>query len=123
MCGFTAGGIGAAVGNPADLILIRMQTDGTLPEAKRRNYKSFGNAVTRIISEEGFFSLWKGGTPTVVRAMVSNVGMFATYEEAKERLYKLLPNNTTIAWLIATFLSGTICAVSALPFDNAKTKL
>ena len=40
-----AGGIGAFVANPADLILIRMQADGTLPPEQRRNYK---NAIYNI---------------------------------------------------------------------------
>ncbi|RZS12978.1 hypothetical protein BHM03_00044491 [Ensete ventricosum] len=34
--GLTAGAIGACVGSPADLALIRMQADATLPAAQRR---------------------------------------------------------------------------------------
>ena len=37
--GLTAGGLGALVGSPADLSLIRMQSDATLPVERRRNYK------------------------------------------------------------------------------------
>jgi solute carrier family 25 oxoglutarate transporter 11 len=37
---FCAGGIAAMISNPADLILIRMQADGTLPPEQRRNYKN-----------------------------------------------------------------------------------
>jgi hypothetical protein len=33
MCGLGAGAIGAAVGNPADLAMVRMQADGRLPMA------------------------------------------------------------------------------------------
>ena len=36
--GLAAGGLGALVGSPADLSLIRMQSDATLPPEKRRNY-------------------------------------------------------------------------------------
>lgn len=35
------------VGSPADLSLIRMQSDSTLPAAQRRNYKGVGDALTR----------------------------------------------------------------------------
>ena len=87
----TAGGIAAAAGSPADLILIRMQADTTLPADQRRNYKSVFDAARRIPAEEGATSLWKGGVPTVTRAMALNLGMFATYEEAKERFSKALP--------------------------------
>ena len=37
---FFAGGIAAFISNPADLILVRMQADGTLPVEQRRNYKN-----------------------------------------------------------------------------------
>jgi len=46
------------------------------------------NAIKRIPKEEGILNLWKGGVPTVVRAMSLNLGMFTTYEESKERLTK-----------------------------------
>ena len=45
--GLTAGGLGALVGSPADLTLIRMQADNTLPVASRRNYKNVGDAMAR----------------------------------------------------------------------------
>ena len=38
MCGLAAGGLGALVGSPADLTLIRMQADTNLPVEQRRNY-------------------------------------------------------------------------------------
>ena len=47
MAGLTAGGLGALVGSPADLTLIRMQADNTLPVASRRNYKGVGDAMAR----------------------------------------------------------------------------
>jgi len=92
-CSLAAGGLGSIVGTPADLILIRMQNDSTLPAEQRRNYTSVFNAMRRIPSEEGVLSLWKGGFPTMVRAMALNLGMFTTYEESKERLTKAMPNN------------------------------
>jgi solute carrier family 25 oxoglutarate transporter 11 len=45
----TAGGIGSFVGNPADLCLVRMQADSTLPPDQRRNYTGVGNALVRIV--------------------------------------------------------------------------
>ena len=46
--GLTAGGLGALVGSPADLTLIRMQADSTLPAASRRNYKGVGDAMVSV---------------------------------------------------------------------------
>ena len=40
LCGLGAGAMGAAVGNPADLAMVRMQADGRLPAELRRNYKA-----------------------------------------------------------------------------------
>lgn len=118
-----AGGIGSIFGTPADLALIRMQSDSTLPFDQRRNYKNVFDAFSRIISEEGFLSCWKGATPTVVRAMSLNLGMLATYDESKERLSKYLGKSPNAVWVLSSFISGGIAAAMSLPFDNVKTKL
>jgi solute carrier family 25 oxoglutarate transporter 11 len=122
-CSLTAGGIGSLVGTPADLILVRMQSDSTLPVDQRRNYKSVFDAGRRIISDEGFLKMFTGCSPTVIRAMVLNLGMLTTYEEAKERLAKAMPNNKTLSWVMASFMSGAVASTMTLPFDNAKTKV
>lgn len=118
-----AGGIGSFVGCPADLILIRMQADTMLPMDQRRNYTSVFDAFRRIPAEEGVSGLWKGGVPTMIRAMALNLAMFTTYEEAKERFAVAMPNNQSLAWFLASFLAGSCAATASLPFDNAKTKL
>merc|ERR1719184_483121 len=61
--GMTAGGVGAFVGTPAEVALIRMTSDGSLPVEKRRNYSSVFNASARIYKEEGVTTLWRGTTP------------------------------------------------------------
>ena len=45
--GLAAGGLGSLVGSPADLTLIRMQADSTLPLEQRRNYKGVVDAMAR----------------------------------------------------------------------------
>lgn len=65
-----------------------MQTDEKMPKELRRNYTSFMNALMRIPKEEGVLTLWKGAGPTVVRAVVLNLGMLAPFDEAKEQLMK-----------------------------------
>ena len=93
ICSLSAGFIGAYIGNPADLALVRMQNDTVLPPEQRRNYKNVVDAFSRIVKEEGVTALWKGSIPTVCRAMSLNFGMLAPYDEAKERLKKMA--NTT----------------------------
>lgn len=84
LCGLTAGAIGASVGSPADLALIRMQADATLPVAQRRNYSNAFHALYKIVADEGVLALWKGAGPTVVRAMALNMGMLASYDQSVE---------------------------------------
>ncbi len=79
--GLAAGGLGALVGSPADLSLVRMQSDSTLPLERRRNYTSVTNALTRIVKDEGAMGLFKGAGPTVVRAMALNMGMLASNDQ------------------------------------------
>lgn len=45
MCGGT---MGSFISNPAEVALIRMTADGTLPPGKRRNYKNAFNALGRL---------------------------------------------------------------------------
>ena len=116
-----AGGLGAVVGNPADLALIRMQSDHTLPVEKRRNYNGVVNALTRIAREEGFFSLWRGCGPTVARAMALNFGMLGPYDQAKETLMKNFGNFQGIG-ITSSCIAAFFACLFSLPFDNVKTK-
>jgi hypothetical protein len=45
LAGLAAGGLGAFVGNPADLALIRMQSDGLHPASDRANFRGVGDAL------------------------------------------------------------------------------
>lgn len=101
-----------------------MQSDETLPLEQRRNYKHFFDAASRIVKEEGFLSLWKGATPTVVRAMSLNLGMLVAYDEAKERLEQYIAKERAkTIYVLSSIISGTVAATMSLPFDNFKTKL
>ncbi|KOB64128.1 putative Mitochondrial 2-oxoglutarate/malate carrier protein, partial [Operophtera brumata] len=81
LLGITAGSIGAFVGTPAEVALIRMTADGRLPVEQRRNYKNVVDALMRIVREEGVLKLWRGATPTVCRAMVVNAAQLSTYSQ------------------------------------------
>lgn len=121
----TAGFVGALVGTPADLALVRFQSDATLPAAERRNYKHVGDAFTRIIKEEGIMALWKGSFPTILRALAMNIMMLTSNDEIKELLVKYKgqakPDMTTV--LTASAISGFLSSFVSLPFDNIKTKM
>ena len=113
--GLTAGGLAAMIGNPADLALIRMQSDGLKPAAERKNYKSVIDALKSIAKAEGVGALWAGAAPTVVRAMALNFGQLAFFSEAKQRLKDSNMSPRAVAGFFASFFS--------LPFDFVKTRL
>lgn len=45
-----------------------------------------GNALTRIVKEEGIGGLFTGAGPTVVRAMALNMGMLASNDQVRRVL-------------------------------------
>merc|ERR1712100_550718 len=86
ICALSAGGIAAVAGTPADLALIRMQSDSMLPPEQRRNYRGVFHALGSIASSDGPLGLFKGAVPTATRAMARNFGMLAFNAQAKEML-------------------------------------
>ena len=119
---FFAGGIAAFVSNPADLILVRMQADGTLPVEQRRNYKNVFDGMARVISDEGFTKLWRGCLPTIARACTINLALLAPFEEFKARLKNVITNIHTRT-IVSSLMASFIGSFASLPMDNAKTKL
>jgi solute carrier family 25 oxoglutarate transporter 11 len=120
--GLMAGGLGAMVGSPADLSLIRMQADSTLPIERRRNYKSVVDALVRIVKEDGAKGLFTGAGPTVVRAMSLNMGMLASNDQAKE-LLKEAGASDKMSVLGGATIAGFIASAFSLPFDFVKTRM
>ena len=121
--GMTAGGLASVVGNPAEVALIRMTSDGRLPPIDRRNYKSVFDALGRITSEEGVTTLWRGCVPTIARAMVVNAAQLATYSQAKQFLLSnQLLNDNIGCHFVASMISGFATTVASMPVDIAKTR-
>ncbi|KAG6532974.1 mitochondrial uncoupling protein 5-like [Zingiber officinale] len=123
--GLISGAIGAAVGNPADVAMVRMQADGRLPPEQRRNYRSVVDAVGRMAREEGVGKLWRGAGLTVNRAMIVTAAQLATYDQAKEAILrrrgaKADGLGTHVA---ASFTAGLVAAVASNPVDVIKTRV
>jgi len=122
--GMTAGASGAFVGTPAEVALIRMTSDGSLPADKRRNYSSVFNALARIYKEEGVTTLWRGATPTMARAMVVNAAQLATYSQAKQIILGTgYIQDGIFCHFVASMISGLVTTIASMPVDIAKTRL
>ena len=123
--GLVAAGVGAAVGNPADVAMVRMQADGRLPLAERRNYAGVGDAIGRMARDEGVRSLWRGSSLTVNRAMIVTASQLATYDQAKEAiLARRGPGADGLATHVAaSFTAGIVAAAASNPVDVVKTRM
>lgn len=124
VAGLIAGGIGAAVGNPADVAMVRMQADGRLPISQRRNYKSVIDAITQMSKSEGVTSLWRGSSLTVNRAMLVTASQLASYDQFKETILKKGSIKDGLAvHVTASFAAGFVAAVASNPIDVIKTRV
>ncbi|CAN8230668.1 unnamed protein product [Cochlearia groenlandica] len=122
--GLVAGGIGAAVGNPADVAMVRMQADGRLPLSQRRNYLGVKDAISRMVKQEGVVSLWRGSSLTVNRAMIVTAAQLASYDEFKEGIVERgLMKDGLGTHVAASFAAGFVAAVASNPVDVVKTRV
>merc|ERR1712121_19515 len=122
--GMTAGGSAAFIGTPAEVALIRMTSDGSLPADKRRNYSSVFNALARIYKEEGLTTLWRGATPTMARAMVVNAAQLASYSQAKQAILNSgYIQDGIFCHFVASMISGLVTTIASMPVDIAKTRI
>ncbi|XP_078034041.1 mitochondrial 2-oxoglutarate/malate carrier protein [Augochlora pura] len=120
----TAGSMGAFVGTPAEVALVRMATDGRLPREQRRNYKNVFHAFAMIAKNEGILALWRGTIATMGRAIVVNISQLATYSQAKFLIASKLNMEDGIKLhFLASMLSGFLTTFNSMPFDIAKTRI
>lgn len=117
-----SGAVGGLAGNPFDIAMVRMQADGQAPVEQRRGYTNVFTALGRIVKEEGILTLWRGSVPMVFRAIAMNTGMMASYDQSKELLAPYTGKGKTTS-LIASAISGFVCAFTTLPFDLIKCRM
>jgi len=122
VCALSAGGIAAVMGTPADLALIRMQSDSMLPMEQRRNYRGVFHALGSIAGADGVTGLFKGWLPTATRAMALNFGMLAFNAQAKEML-KDAGAPAPVQVFGASAIAGFFASFFSLPFDFVKTQI
>jgi hypothetical protein len=99
LAGGMSGAVGSALANPTDLIKIRMQT---YPPA----YSSTWQALRAIMFHEGLRGLYKGVTPSMIRAIILTASQLPTYDHTK---YYLLG----AGWLEEGYLLHTVSSMIA----------
>jgi len=118
----STGAIAATIGCPIDVVLVRMQADTMAPAAEKRGYRNVFHAMFSVASNEGVGTLWRGCLPLVYRGASMNLGMLASYDQAKQILTELNGDNFGTK-LASSAVSGFSCAFASLPFDLIKSRL
>lgn len=120
-----SGAVGSFFGNPFDVVLVRFQSDHTLPPEQRRNYKGIIDAFRRMLGEEGLTSFWKGYTISLLRACAMTSVMLTTNDEVKQVVNRVrgVQKADMKTNLASAAISGVACSFCSLPFDNIKTKI
>ena len=119
----SAGGLASWMANPAEVALVRMQSDGMRPAAQRANYRSVFHALINIARNEGIRGLWRGSGPTVTRACATNFGQLAFFAESKDQLRRRTTLSDQTQTFTASAIAGFFAAFFSLPFDFMKTRL
>jgi solute carrier family 25 oxoglutarate transporter 11 len=122
VCALGAGGLAALLGNPADLALIRMQSDSMLPAAERAGYTNVFTTLGLIMKSDGVGGLMAGAAPTASRAMALNFGMLAFNASAKDLLQSQGVTGAPQV-LGASAIAGFFASFFSLPFDFVKTQM
>jgi solute carrier family 25 uncoupling protein 8/9 len=79
LAGMTTGAIGISVANPTDVVKIRMQAQGRLPP-DQRPYTNSMDCYKKIVNATGFFGLWIGVVPNIMRNSIINAAELASYD-------------------------------------------
>nr|POF21421.1 mitochondrial uncoupling protein 4 [Quercus suber]POF21422.1 mitochondrial uncoupling protein 4 [Quercus suber] len=122
--GLIADAISAAVGNPADVAMVRMQADGRLLMAQRRNYKGVTDAISQMAKQEGVASLWRGSALMVNRAMIMTASQLDSYDQFKEMIIENhVMNDGLGTHVTASFAAGFVASVASNLVDVIKMRV
>lgn len=122
--GASAGACAAFISCPAEVTLVRISNDSTLPLDQRRNYKSVLDAFQRILKEEGVKTFFSGSGPFVNRAILVGAVQVGTYDQFRD-MYKSYFGITNELQNVfcAAMTSGFIYSTVTMPLETAKNRM
>ncbi|GAB7339733.1 hypothetical protein MBLNU457_6298t1 [Dothideomycetes sp. NU457] len=126
VCAGASGGLAGMIGNPTEIVLVRMCADGAREPSKRYNYSNSLEAVARIARTEKISIFARGLLPNTVRSVLMNVGQIATYSTAKRQLLasKSLGLEDGIAThFLSSLIAGTVATTICAPADVLKSRI
>ncbi|XP_072183119.1 putative mitochondrial transporter UCP3 isoform X1 [Excalfactoria chinensis] len=148
LAGCTTGAVAVTCAQPTDVVKVRFQALGALPESSRR-YNGTVDAYRTIAREEGVRGLWRGTLPNIARNAIINCGELVTYDLIKDALLRAqlmtgedgtestapraipipkaltppsCPTDNIPCHFVAAFGAGFCATVVASPVDVVKTR-
>ncbi|XP_057242448.1 putative mitochondrial transporter UCP3 isoform X1 [Malurus melanocephalus] len=148
LAGCTTGAVAVACAQPTDVVKVRFQASGALPDSARR-YSGTVDAYRTIAREEGIRGLWRGTLPNIARNAIINCGELVTYDLLKDALLRtrlmtgedgagrtwrvpslspnvqppaLPPSDNVPCHFVAAFGAGFCATLVASPVDVVKTR-
>ncbi|CAK6966726.1 mitochondrial uncoupling protein 2-like isoform X1 [Scomber scombrus] len=124
LAGCTTGAMAVAFAQPTDVVKVRFQAQGQLPESGSvKRYSSTIDAYKTIARDEGVKGLWKGCLPNITRNAIVNCSELVTYDIIKELIlkYNLMSDNMPCHFT-AAFAAGFCTTIVASPVDVVKTR-
>jgi len=123
ICGVTSGGVAACISCPAEVTLVRLSNDGSLPPDQRRGYKGVGDAFVRIFKEEGPSAFMRGAGPFVNRAMMVGAVQVGTFDQFKASYRKMGITNDIQNVFAAAMTSGLLYSLVTMPLETCKNRM
>ncbi|KAK0120365.1 hypothetical protein ONS95_011768 [Cadophora gregata] len=126
MCAGVAGGLAGMLGNPTEVVLVRMCADGVKSPSQRYLYSNAVSGLIRIGREEGVGAFTKGLAPNIVRSILMNVSQIAVYTSAKRQLLtnELIPISDGVpVHIAASLVAGTVATTVCAPADVLKSRM
>lgn len=134
MVDFAAGGISAAVSKtavaPIERVKMLIQTQDSIPDIKSGKlprYTGVMNCFSRVSSEQGMASLWRGNLANVIRYFPTQAFNFAFKDTFKRIFPKYDQNKDFGKFFLTNVASGGLAGASSLlivyPLDFARTRL
>ncbi|KZT50824.1 mitochondrial carrier [Calocera cornea HHB12733] len=122
--GCSAGAIAGLVGNPAEIILVRMQADRAKPPELQLHYKNALQGLGRMVKDEGLSSTFRGLGPNVVRTILMNGSQLAAYDWFKQQLLATgYFKDNIVCHFSASFCAGTVATTVCSPADVIKSRV
>ncbi|KAJ1943236.1 Mitochondrial dicarboxylate transporter [Linderina macrospora] len=118
-----SGVAGGIVGNPGEIVNVRMQNDQALPTKLQRNYKSAVHGLVDMVKTEGIGALMIGVGPSLVRATLATGSQFVSYDIVKAKMMAEGCEDSVGVHFAASFLAGIVATTVCSPADVVKSRM